>query len=142
MIFSGLFSAAKRTKPLVLHIDDSSLIIAMTKDIITQLGMDEITALDADTGIKLAGERMPDLILMDTMMPGKDGCQAVLELKTNDKTRGIPIIMLTGSDQISSVEKALNHGASAYLVKPVVLERLKAKIDSVLKRPPEGPAAK
>ncbi|OGR98272.1 MAG: hypothetical protein A2V88_00380 [Elusimicrobia bacterium RBG_16_66_12] len=141
MIFSGLFSA-KRTKPLVLHIDDSSLIIAMTQGIIAQLGMDGISALDADSGIKLARERLPDLILMDTMMPGKDGCQAVLELKTDEKTRGIPIIMLTGSDQISSVEKALNHGASAYLVKPVVMERLKAKVDAVLKRAPEGPAAK
>lgn len=141
MIFSGLF-AAKRTKPLVLHIDDSSLIIAMTQGIIAQLGMDGISALDADSGIKLARERLPDLILMDTMMPGKDGCQAVLELKVDEKTRGIPIIMLTGSDQISSVEKALNNGASAYLVKPVVLERLKAKVDAVLKRAPEGPAAK
>lgn len=141
MIFSGFF-AAKRTKPLVLHIDDSSLIIAMTQGIIAQLGMDGISALDADSGIKLARERLPDLILMDTMMPGKDGCQAVLELKVDEKTRGIPIIMLTGSDQISSVEKALNNGASAYLVKPVVLERLKAKVDAVLKRAPEGPAAK
>ena len=125
----------KRKKPLILHVDDSETVLLVTQSMLEFIGVDTLTASTGAEGIKLAESELPDLILMDAMMPGMDGYQATKSLKRNSATRNIPILMVTGSDAAKDVEKALASGANGYVVKPIHADRLKAKIEEWLTLP-------
>lgn len=125
----------KRKKSLVLHVNDSETVLLVTQSMLEFIGVDTLTANSGAEGIKLAERDLPDLILMDAMMPGMDGYEATKSLKRNSATRDIPILMVTGSDAAKDVEKALASGANGYVVKPIHADRLKAKIEEWLKLP-------
>ena len=124
-----------RNKPLVLHIDDSTTILIVTQGMLAKLGCDVVTASDGAQGLALAEKKQPDLILLDTQMPGLDGCEVCVQLKLNPKTKAIPIIMVTGMDVMKDVEKALASGAAGYIPKPIDEARLKSKISALIKLP-------
>ncbi|MBI3549729.1 MAG: response regulator [Elusimicrobia bacterium] len=128
----------KRTKPLVLHVDDSPLIIETTKAMLFQLGCDSLTALSGEECVKLAEEQKPDLILVDAMMPQMDGFATTLALRQRENTRTIPVIMLTGTDRVKDVDKARESGANGYLVKPLHMDRLESKLREFIALPPRG----
>lgn len=132
MALFGMFD--KRERPLILHIDDSHLVLMTVQTILSALGYDSIQCLSGEDGIETAVAKKPDLILVDTMMPVMDGYQTIHHLRTRKETAAIPIIMLTGDDKLSAVEMALNSGANDYIVKPVKEERLKAKLEVLIKR--------
>ena len=127
-----------RKKPLILHIDDSETVLLVTQSMLEDIGVDSMTASNGADGVSLADKEMPDLILMDAMMPGMDGYQATKAIKANDKTKNIPILMVTGSDTTKDVEKALSAGANGYVIKPIHAGRLKAKIEEWLTLPSAG----
>src|SRR5208283_1472396 len=108
-----------RKKPLILHVDDSETVLLVTQSMLEDIGVDTMTANDGEDGIKIAEKELPDLILMDAMMPGMDGYSATKALKQNKLTGNIPILMVTGSDATKDVEKALAAGANGYVVKPI-----------------------
>ena len=118
-----------RAKPLILHIDDDKNVLKVAEMMLRELGADPLSASSPKEGIKLAEKEQPDIILMDLVMPEMDGLEAVKTLKLNAKTKDIPVLMLTGSDTIKDVEKALAAGASGYIVKPLHADRLKSKIE-------------
>jgi len=127
-----------RKKPLILHIDDSETVLLVTQSMLEDIGVDSMTATNGADGVSLAEKEMPDLILMDAMMPGMDGYQATRAIKAGDKTRNIPILMVTGSDTTKDVEKALSAGANGYVIKPIHAGRLKSKIEEWLTLPSAG----
>ena len=83
-------------------------------------------------GIRLVRKEKPDLILLDVMMPGMDGFEVLKRLKKSEETQYIPIIMLTAKNEDESKIKAAGLYCEDYIVKPVEIKVLKAKIHKVV----------
>jgi len=81
-------------------------------------GFDVYLAEDGTSGLKLAREKQPDLILLDWMMPGMDGLQVLSKLKQDERTCEIPVFMLTAKGMMTEVGRALYEGADDYITKP------------------------
>jgi len=103
----------------ILVADDDPMIIRLLEIKLSQAGYDVISAEDGLQALDAATKQVPDLIVLDGMMPGLDGFEVLRRLRDQPGTRNIPIIVLTARDQREDVEDALSSGASSYLVKPV-----------------------
>lgn len=101
-----------------------------------QLGgrYDVAVATNGKKGISLARKHKPDLILLDIMMPKTDGFEVLKRLKEDEKTMPIPVIMLTAKDDDEYRIKATGLYCDDYIVKPVGLEPLQSKIETILRR--------
>lgn len=75
----------------------------------------------------------PNLIVLDVMLPGMDGSQILTKLKSESKTKEIPVIMCTALNDIKDVERFFRMGAAGYITKPFEPERVIAKINSILR---------
>ncbi len=96
-----------------------------------------LLATNGKKGLSMAGWDKPDIIVLDIMMPGIDGFEVLRRLKEDEKTTSIPIIMLTALQDEGSKMKAASLYGEDYIVKPVAIEDLKARIDTLLSnRPP------
>lgn len=91
-----------------------------------------LTARDGQEGVEQAKAQVPDLVISDVMMPLKDGYQLCREIKSDPKTRHIPVILLTAKADLSMKIEGLQYGADDYLTKPFSSEELKARIKSLL----------
>jgi two-component system alkaline phosphatase synthesis response regulator PhoP len=87
-----------------------------------------------EDGLKAVLKKKPDLILLDLMLPGKDGLQICRELKQNEQTRGIPVVMMTARGEESDIITGLELGAEDYVVKPFSPKVLTARVKAVLRR--------
>jgi len=89
-------------------------------------------AKDGQTALELAEEYLPDLILLDIILPDLDGYEVMTRLKASEKTRNIPVIFITGLNSSEDVEKGLQMGAADYITKPfsagIVLEKARQHI--------------
>ena len=106
---------------LVLIADDNSDNILLMKRILRRSGM-EIDFIDAQTGreaIAAAIRRRPQLVLLDMKMPDMDGYETVSVLKSNEETKGIPVIAVTAQAMLSDRERALQAGCDEYVSKPI-----------------------
>ena len=91
-----------------------------------------IHANNGIAGMEKAIEIVPDIIISDVMMPEKDGLELCLELKSNDLTDHIPIILLTAKVEVEDRIKGLSHGADGYLAKPFVKEELLVRLEQLV----------
>lgn len=117
---------------LILIVDDSPSQILNQKKILEKHGHQVITAENGQTGISMAKERNPDLILMDVVMPDLNGFQATREISKNESTAHIPIIIVTTKDKETDMMWAKRQGAKAYIVKPVKEKELLNAINQTL----------
>ncbi len=120
--------------PKALLIEDDA---AFRKTVAETLAMNGFEVLEAATGkrgIAQAETEQPDLILLDLMLPGMNGLEVCQRVKQAPKTAGIPILVLTGSDQEGQDIACLDMGADDYLTKPVKTERLLAHCRALLRR--------
>ena len=118
----------------ILFIEDESALQKTFGDILSQEGYEMISALDGEVGLKLAKEKKLDLILLDLILPKVHGFEVLKKLKEDPKTKEIPIIILTNLEGIADVDKALELGATTYLVKAqYTLEEVVQKIKKALK---------
>jgi DNA-binding response OmpR family regulator len=101
----------------ILIVEDEPTLQKALSLALTQEGYDVKNALDGEIGLKLAREAKPDLILLDLILPKVDGFEALEDLKNNDATKDIPIIVLTNLESTQEIERALVMGATTYLVK-------------------------
>lgn len=108
----------------VLIIDDEALIRESVTELLEWNGYHVISASNAKTGILLAHEESPDIILVDIMMPGIDGISLVKYLKSNPSFRYTPIIFLSAKSSIDDFNAGMNNGADDYLFKPFSKEQL------------------
>jgi len=119
-------------KKKVLVIDDEVTTRTMIAMTLEEFEFEVHQASTGDMGIQMAEELGPDLILMDIMMPGMTGFDALAILRNNPKTRRTPIIMVTARQMMEDVERCLEAGANDYIQKPFDLMSLKTKVDKVL----------
>ena len=101
----------------VLIIDDEKGILKMYSDYLTMNGITMIQATDGQTGIKMAKEQKPDVILLDIIMPKYNGLDVLNDIKKDDELKKIPVFLLTNLPEESSGDKAKELGATGYLVK-------------------------
>lgn len=109
--------AEKKTKILV--IEDDKFLIKAYEDKLTREGFEVIIATDGAEGLKSIGEINPDLVLLDLILPKKDGFEVLAEVNGNsdEKIRSIPILILSNLGQESDVKRGLELGAVDYLIK-------------------------
>ena len=123
----------KRSKPLVVHIDDEGDIRDLLYSVLLRLNLDALSAPDGPTGIKLVEEKKPDLVLLDLRMPGMDGFAVCREIKSRAEFKKTPLLMLTAFSQLKDVERAIAVGADGYIIKPIDLPQFRKKLCEVLK---------
>lgn len=116
-----------------LIIDDDRTLLLTLKELLSQNGYDTFLAPKGTEGLILAKEKHPDVILLDRQMPEADGNHILIELKTDQATQHIPVIMLTGDNRIGDISSSLELGASDYVVKPFDLDNLIMRIETALK---------
>ncbi len=93
-----------------------------------------INAYDGEAGISAAKDKKPDLILLDIILPKKDGYEVLTELKSDESTKKIPVILLTNLGSTEDIQKAFEKGATTYLIKSdYKLEDVVRKIKETLK---------
>ena len=97
-------------------------------------GFEVSTALDGSIGLNLIKQTLPDLVLLDLMLPGMDGLDICRHLKSNSHTQRIPIIMVTAKGEESDVVLGLGIGADDYIAKPFSPKELIARVKAVLRR--------
>lgn len=117
--------------PLVLIIEDNDD-VAHYLETCLKKNYQTIHARNGDAGIKMALEHIPDIIISDVMMPGKDGYQVCATLKADERTDHIPIILLTAKVTTEDRLTGLTHGADAYLAKPFIKEELFTRLDQLI----------
>lgn len=103
----------------ILIVDDSRTVVAAFTKVLKQAGFRTITATNGLEGVAAAKAHMPDLILMDVVMPGLNGFQATRQIRKNDATSEIPIIIVSGEQRATEQFWGKRVGANAFLTKPV-----------------------
>jgi DNA-binding response OmpR family regulator len=118
----------------ILFIEDEPHLQKAVGEVLKQEGFKIFSALDGEEGIKSAKKEKPNLILLDLILPKKDGFEVLAELKADQKLKDIPVIILTNLEGTGDIEKALGLGATTYLVKAnYELEDIIKKIKEFLK---------
>ena len=128
----------------ILIVDDSPTQLIGIQRIVEKLGHQTLTAEDGAAGVALAKAELPDLILMDVVMPNLNGFQAARQLSREGSTRDIPVVLVTTKDQDTDRMWGMRQGARAYLTKPFAEADLTDVIGRLLgseQQPPTLPAA-
>ena len=117
----------------ILIVEDNAANMKLSTFLLESAGHTAVTATTAETGVTLASECHPDLILMDIQLPGMDGLQATALLKANEATRDIPVIALTALAMTGDEERIRAAGCDGYIAKPLdykdFLKVIKATLD-------------
>lgn len=119
-------SNAKKT---ILLVEDNEDNLVVYRTILEHVGYHVIEARDGEEGVNRAREHLPDLILMDISIPKIDGWEATQRLKSEDATRGIPIVALTAHALEEDRQKAVQAGCDGYLAKPVEPRRVVQEVE-------------
>lgn len=120
--------------PFVLIVEDETAISTLLEYNLKREGFDTALAQDGDMALLLAEERVPDLILLDWMLPKLSGVEVCRRLRRKDATKSVPIIMLSARGEEEDRVTGLDIGADDYLVKPFSMPELFARIRALIRR--------
>lgn len=120
------------TRKKILLVDDSNTILMMEKFILRNGPYELVTAANGEEGVRKATEHLPDLILLDVIMPKMGGFEACRLIRNTDETRNIPIIMVTTRGEAANVEAGWANGCTDYVTKPINSIELLAKVRNFL----------
>ena len=126
------------TKQQILVIEDEPDIIDLLEFHLSKNGYKSNFSKDGESGLQFCRKYLPDLVLLDLMLPGIKGLDVCRLIKTDKTTESIPIIMVTALGQESDIVKGLDSGADDYITKPFNVTILIARIAAVLRRSKEG----
>ena len=121
-------------KKRILIVDDTKDILLLVSRRLQSWGYEAMTADSGEDGLRIAEEQVPDLILLDIMMPKLKGREVCARLKANPKTQKIPVIFLTALGLADHVKAGMDLGADDYIVKPFEPAALKTRIAVCLAR--------
>src|SRR5918911_5047976 len=119
-----MFAAADASR--ILIVEDSAEVIALLERVLGEQGYDVSAVMDGNAGLARALEQVPDLVILDLGLPGRDGLQVTAELRR----RGVnaPVLMLTARGAVADRVSGLEAGADDYLAKPFDAEELLARV--------------
>lgn len=116
----------------ILLVDDEHELLTVTKSIFERAGYTQImTAASAHEALKILSKKMPDMIILDVMMPGMDGFELLQEIRTVSK---VPVLMLTAKGEAEDRFSGFELGADDYLIKPFLPKELLLRVQAILKR--------
>jgi serine phosphatase RsbU (regulator of sigma subunit) len=122
-----------RTPPLILIVDDNPSNVEILQARLAANDYEIITASDGEAGLAMARDRLPDLVLLDIMMPKMDGIEVCRHLRADSSLPFMPIIMVTAKSDSKDVVAGLEAGGDEYLIKPVDHAALVARVKSMLR---------
>jgi DNA-binding response OmpR family regulator len=125
-----------RTTPLVLVADDEEDIRALVAFRLERAGYEVIIAADGEEALTLATTRLPDLVVLDMMMPKATGLEVTRSLRGQDETKDIPVILLTARAQEADVARGFEAGVDDYVKKPFSPQDLQLRVQALLERRP------
>lgn len=125
-----MFATLETSK--ILIIEDSAEVIALLERVLGEQGYDVRAAVDGETGLARAAAELPDIVILDVGLPGRDGLQVAAELRRRGVTA--PVLMLTARGAVSDRVSGLEAGADDYLPKPFEAEELIARVRALLRR--------
>ena len=118
----------------ILLIEDEVALSKTLKEYLSREKFEILSAFDGETGLAMAKEKLPDLVLLDIILPRKDGYTVLDELRSEEKTKNIPVIILTNMESSDDVRRALERGVTTYLIKSnYKLEDILGKVKEALR---------
>jgi DNA-binding response OmpR family regulator len=132
-----MIEPAPSNRPLVLVADDDEDILTLVTFRLERAGCDVVKARTGDEALRVALGQVPDLAVLDVMMPGLDGYSVTRELRRAEPTSAMPIILLTARAQEADVARGLAAGADDYIRKPFDARDLRERVERLLSRGPE-----
>ncbi|MCZ6626209.1 MAG: response regulator [Deltaproteobacteria bacterium] len=121
-------------KTKILLVEDNPATMEVMQQELEVLGYDVAIAKDGAEAVEMAGSELPDLIIMDMLMPKMDGSEATSRIRKNPKTHAIPILAATAKALPEDRDKCLASGCDDYLAKPFSYRELHDAIEKLLKR--------
>ena len=119
----------------ILFIEDEAALQKTFNEILNEQGYEVIPALDGETGLRLAQTINPDLILLDLVLPKIHGFEILKKIKQDENIKDIPVIILTNSENVENINKSIELGAFAYLVKAdYSLNEVVEKVEKALEK--------
>lgn len=118
--------------PLVVIADDDNITRSIVEMKLKSRGYRVMAAADGDQALRLIEAERPDLVVLDAMMPGVDGFEVLRRLKGDPALAAMPVVMLTARKLEQDIVRALDTGASDYLVKPFIPEELASRVARLL----------
>jgi len=118
----------------ILVVDDDESILELIKINLELMGHDVLTAPDGIKGFALVKQELPDLVILDVMMPGTDGFTVAQRIRQYPETKETPVLMLTALGMLQDKVQGFNSGADDYLIKPFELDELKVRVKALLRR--------
>lgn len=120
-------------KKKILVVEDELFFQKLLVSTIVDGGYEVFSAGDGEMGLKILEEKKPDLLLLDLILPKKNGFEVLEEIKSKDEIKNIPVVVLTNLEEKFDIEKALSYGVRAYLIKAVYRpEEILQKINEIL----------
>jgi two-component system alkaline phosphatase synthesis response regulator PhoP len=125
-------------KKKILVVDDEEDVVEVVRLVLAKKGYEVETATSGMDGLARAQSALPDLILLDIMMHQMDGWEVLKLLKLDERTSGIPVVMLSARVEPKDKIRGLQEGAIDYVTKPFAVRELVEKVEAVLAAPAEG----
>jgi CheY-like chemotaxis protein len=122
-------------KRILLVVDDSPTAILWHRLLLEDEGYQVLTAADGAEGVDVARAHLPELVLLDVIMPRMNGFEACRALRDDHRTRDIPVLMITTRSEMQNVLEGFESGCNEYITKPVDRVELLTKVRSYLDRP-------
>ncbi len=121
--------AINESKGVVLVVDDSAESLGMLNTALVDEGYTVFVAMDGEQALAIAGRMVPDIVLMDAIMPNLDGFEACREMKKSSELSDVPVIFMTGLDDTEHVLMGLQAGGVDYINKPIILDEFLARVE-------------
>jgi DNA-binding response OmpR family regulator len=121
---------------VVLVVDDQRDILGLIKLRLEQAGYEVITATDGEQALEMVQTRQPNLVVLDVMLPIIDGREVTRRIRTDARTAGIPVLLVSASVHEHEVQEGLDAGADDYLPKPFTAEVLRDRVQALLEGAP------
>src|SRR3954467_10740453 len=121
-------------RPVVLIADDNDDVVMLLKSYLRPLECDFIVARDGEEALSVAQSRLPELVLLDVMMPKRSGWEVCQALKGVQRTAGIAVVLVTGRGEVKDRLTGLQVGADDYLVKPFDRDQVTKRIRALIER--------
>lgn len=113
--------------------DEQDLARVLSKRLLGE-GFEVVSAVDAYQGFSLALKEKPDLAILDLMLPAGGGLSVLSKIRSTYQIRNLPVIVITGSEDVECKDKVMSEGVEAYIQKPYDFEKLKAIINTILQK--------